>query len=145
VPDPESAARGSLRRSLAFYSVLLAFDLLVIYYVVSSGVHGGGYITIAVTAIIGALLAYQVWTHIRDLSAPLIETEGVIERKWSRADLIIAWHSYYLMVGRAVFKVSPQDYVLVDENMAVRIVHFPRTLNVVSVQEIRRPKPLPRR
>ena len=68
---------------------------------------------------------------------PLTESEGPVVRKWTRADMLIAWHSYYVAVGRTVFRVAPEDYVMVDEEMYVKIVHFPRTLHVVSVREVR--------
>lgn len=139
MPDPESSARASLRRGLAFYTFLLVLDLLLVYYLLDAGVAGVGYLTLVVVAIVGALLGYQVVNHVRDFNAPLVETEGVVARKWSRADLIIAWHSYYLTIGRAVFKVSPQDYVMIDEQMLVKVAHFPRTLNVASVHEVRVP------
>jgi hypothetical protein len=139
------SARASLLRSLLFYSGLLAVDVLAIIYVVSVGINGAGYLTLAVIVIVGALLAYQVWTHLLDVRAPAVETEGVIERKWQRADLIIVWHSYYITVGRRVFKIAAEDYIMVDEEMPVRIVHFPHTLNVVSVRDSRKPPPLPSR
>ncbi len=144
MPEPESSARASLRRGLAFYMCLLVLDLIFAYYLLNAGVAGVGYITLAIVGGVGTLLAYQVWNHVLDFNAPLVETEGIVARKWSRADLIIAWHSYYLTIGRAVFKVSPQDYVMVDEKMLVKVVHFPRTLNVASVHEVRVPAPEPR-
>lgn len=139
--DPESAARASLRRSLLVYAVLLAVDVLVIYYI-AVGIEGGGaYVTLSVVGIVGLLLAYQVWLHALDLGSPLAESEGFVLRKWSRADLVIAWHSYYINVGRTIFKVMPEQYLMVDEGMYVKVVHFPRTLNVVSIHETLRPPP----
>jgi hypothetical protein len=142
---PTTAPRASLLRSLFFYSALLAVDILAIIYVLSVGVAGAGYLTLAVIAVVGALLAYQVWTHLLDAGASVVETEGVVERKWQRADLIIVWHSYYITVGRRVFKIAPEDYIMVDEEMPVKVVHFPHTLNVVSVRDARKRPPLPSR
>jgi hypothetical protein len=122
---------------MLFYAALCALDALAVYYIVSSGPEGAGYVTLTVVAVVGLLLAHQVWMHVRDLSSPLAESEGVVLRKWARADLIIAWHSYYVNVERRVFRLEPQDHVMIDEGMYVKIVHFPRTLNVVSVHEVR--------
>jgi hypothetical protein len=56
-----------------------------------------------------------------------------------RADFIIAWDSFYVLVNRNVFRLQPEDYGALDEDMYVKVVHFPNTLNVVSIHEIRRP------
>ena len=67
------------------------------------------------------------------------ESEGLVVRKWKRADLIIAWDSYYLTVDRTVFRVKPEDWIQVREDAYVKVVHFPNTLNVVSIHELRPP------
>jgi hypothetical protein len=133
--DPESAARASLRRSLVFYLALLLTDALAAYYITISGTTGGAYVTLSVVGLVGLLLAYQVLLHVRDLGAPLTEAEGAIARKWSRADLIVAMQSYYITVGRTVYRVKPDDYVCLNEQMYVKIVYLPNTLTVVSVHE----------
>ena len=77
-----------------------------------------------------------MWQHARDVGSPLAETEGAVLRKWQRADLVVVWQSFYVQIGRAIFKVQPLDYELVKEGMYIKVVHFPRTLNVVSVHEM---------
>lgn len=134
--EPESTARSGLFRSMVIYAVLLAADGLVVAYAVSEGVRGIGYVTVSLVGLVGLLLAYQVWQHARDLGSPLTETEGVLLRKWQRADLVIAWQSFYIQIERAIFKVQPLDYHLLEPEMYVKVVHFPRTLNVVSVHQI---------
>lgn len=142
---PARIPRGSLLRGLALYGALLVLDVLAVIYIVGAGVSGFGFATLTIIVIVGGLLAYQVWTHLLDLRAPLVETTGAIERKWRRADLLIAWHSYYLTVGGRVFKVAAEEYVLFDDGMPVTVEHFPHTLNVVAVRDARPPKPLPGR
>jgi hypothetical protein len=85
------------------------------------------------------MLLYQVVQHARDLRAPLAESEGMVTRKWKNADLIIAWDSYYIRVDRYVFRIKPEQYIEVRENSYVKVVHFPHTLNVVSIHELRAP------
>lgn len=140
VQDPESSARASLFRSLLTYTALFTADIVVLYWVVANRAGPGAFVTISIVGVVGLLLGYQVWQHLRDLRAPLAESTGVVQRKWSRADLVIAWHSYYLTVERTVFRVQPEDYLNVDEGMYVKVVHFPHTLNVVSIHEILRPE-----
>ncbi|MDP9235833.1 MAG: hypothetical protein M3P30_00290 [Chloroflexota bacterium] len=133
--DPEPAARASLRRTTLIYLALLATDLLVVGYIAVNGDSGGAYVTLSVVGAVGLLLAYQAVQHLRDLNAPLAESEGAIVRKWTRADLIIAMQSYYITVDRVVFRVPPDDYIHLSEAMYVKVVHFPNTLTVVSVHE----------
>ena len=141
--DPESAARSSLRRSLLFYLAFFALDLLAVYYIVASDPGGAGYVTLTIVGIVGVLLAMQVWMHVRDLGSPMAESEGTVHRKWTRADLIIVWNSYYINVERRVFRLQPEDHVLLNEGMYVKVVHFPRTLHVVSIHEVRGVAPPP--
>lgn len=141
--DPEAAARKSLTRSLITYGALLAADLLVLYYIASRGSGGASYVTFSVVGVVGLLLLYQVIQHVRDLDVPLAETDGVVLRKWSRADLIIAWNSYYMAVDRTVFRITPLQFAELREEKFVKVVHFPNTLNVVSIHEIAPPPPEP--
>lgn len=134
--DPESLARAGLRRGTLIYSAFFLLDAAVFTLVVSARASGIAYVTLTIVGIVGLLLGYVVVQHIRDLGGPLAESEGLITRKWSRADFIIVMQSYYIMVGRAVYKLEPEDYIHLEEGMYVKIVHFPRTLNVVSVHEV---------
>ncbi len=120
---------------MLIYLALLATDLLAVYYIVANGDGGGAYVTLSIVGLVGLLLAYQVVQHLRDLNAMLAETEGVVARKWQRADLVIALQSYYISVGRTVFRVRPEDYLFLNESAYVKVVHFPNTLTVVSVHE----------
>jgi hypothetical protein len=137
VDEPESAARASLVRSLLIYAALLAVDGAVVWFIISSGVQGAGYVTLSIFVVVGMMLAYQVVEHVLDLRAPLAESEGIVQKKWKRADLVIAWDSFYIKVDRSVFRLRAEDWVNIDEAMFVKVVHFPHTLNVVSVHEMR--------
>ena len=153
--DPESAARASLFRSMIIYGALLLPTLAVLVWIATSNPTGFAYFSMSVAGVVALLLGYQAFAHYRDMRAPLAESEGVVQRIWSRADLIIAWHSYYVAVDvgvdRKLFRLQPEDYVLLEDRfrtlaqidppieMYVKVVHFPTTLNVVSVHEIVRP------
>ncbi len=137
--DPVAAARASLRRSALTYAALLVVDIAVAAYIIEARAGGAAFVTLSFVVVVGLLLVYQVAQHVRDFEARLAETDGVVVRKWKRADLIIAMDSYYLTVGRTVFRLRPEDWIHVDEQMYVKIVHFPHTLTVVSVHPIDRP------
>jgi hypothetical protein len=123
---------------MLLYLVFLFPTLGVTYYIAASGARGVAYVTLFISGVLALLLAYQVLQHYRDLRGSLAETVGVVQRKWARADLIIAWQSHYITIDRAVFRLRPEDYIAVDEGMLVKVVHFPNTLNVVSVHELAR-------
>jgi hypothetical protein len=134
----ERQARLSVLRSLAFYTVILVADVAALLYVsvLAGPPRGFGWVTLAVTVVLGLLLVQQVWQHARDASAVVVETEDVILRKFQRAELIFVWQNSYLQVGRTIFNVDARDYILVKEGQLVRVVHFPRTLKVVSVEAV---------
>jgi hypothetical protein len=135
--DPESLARAALRRGAIFYSALFLLDAAVIWLVLASGASGAAYVTLTIVGLVGLLLGYTALQHIRDLGGQLAESEGLVTRRWSRADFVIFMQSYYIMVERVVYKLQPEDYIHLEEGMYVKIVHFPHTLNVVSVHEVR--------
>ena len=134
--DPEPAARASLRRSAVIYTLLLAVDVVLLGFIIVNGASGGAYVTLSIVGLVALLLGYHAWQHVRDLGAPLVESEGLVTRKWSRADLIVAMQSYYIMVERVVYRLRPEDYIHLEEGMYVKIVHSPHSLNVVSVHEV---------
>ncbi len=142
--DPVAAARASLRRGALIYSALLVADVAVIAYILDARAGGAAFVTLSFVVVVGLLLVYQVAQHVRDFDSRLAETDGVVVRKWKRADLIIAMDSYYLTVGRAVFRLPPEEWIHVDEQTYVKVVHFPHTLTVVSVHPIERPPAPPR-
>jgi hypothetical protein len=139
VPDPEAVARSALLRGLLIYGSLLLTAAIVVGYVLSVGIEGAAWVTTSIVGFVGLLLLYQVVQHIRDLRSPLVETEGIVLRRWKRADLIIAWDSYYIQVERSLFRLRPEQYLDVRENAYVKIVHYPNTLNVVTVHELKPP------
>ena len=138
--DPESLARAALFRSLLIYTALFAVDVLFVYYIViSTGARGGAFVSVSIVGVVGLLLGYQVVQHFRDMQTPLAESQGVVDRKWERADLIVALKSQYITMGRTVYRVKREDYDVLEEGMYVKIVHFPNTLNVVTIHEVLRP------
>lgn len=142
--EPERAARAALFRSFVFYSVVLLGIVALLTWLATFR----AYVALVLFGGIGVLVAYQVVQHYRDLREPLAESEGVVARVWSRADLIIALHSYYITVGRTVYRLQPEDFVPLEDrwrrlnqmdppqDLYVKVVHFPHTLNAVSVHEI---------
>ena len=134
--DRDDFARASLIRGTLLYAVFLALDIAVIVLILVVRTGNAAFVTLAFVAFVGVLLLFQLVQHVRDLGAQPVEMDGVVLRKWRRADLVIAMDSHYLTVGKKVFRVRPEDWVHVDEMMRVRVLHYPHTLNVISVREV---------
>jgi hypothetical protein len=149
-----------LFRSMVIYALLLLPALAFVVWLAATGPSGFALVSMSVAGVVALLLGYQAYAHYSDLRAPLAETEGLVQRVWSRADLVIAWHSFYVSVatplgGRKLFRMQPEDYVVLEDRfralsrldppleLYVKVVHFPMTLNAVSVHEVRRPLPEP--
>jgi hypothetical protein len=136
---------------MIIYAALLVPTLAVLFWIATSEPSGFAYFSMSIAGVVALLLGYQVYAHYRDARAQLVESEGVVQRIWSRADLIIAWHSYYVTVDRKVFRLQPEEYVHLEDrfralsrlepplDLYVKVVHFPMTLNVVSVHEVLSP------
>jgi hypothetical protein len=136
---------------MVIYAVLFLTALAFVVWIVTSSPSGFAFVSLSIGGVVALLLGYQVYAHWRDMRSPLAESEGVVQRIWSRADLVIAWHSFYVTVDRKVFRLQPEDYVQLEDryrslsrldppvDVYVKIVHFRMTLNVVSVHETLQP------
>lgn len=134
--DEAAAARASLLRGTAWYGALLLGSLGGAVWIGSHAASGAALVPLVFAAAMALLLGYYVVQHLRDLGAEPVEREGVVTRRWSRADLLIAMQSYYISVDRTVFRVRPEDYIHMDEGVRVRIVHFPHTLHVITLERV---------
>ena len=142
--EREARGRGGLRRGIVIYLALTVIAATICVLVFFNRASGAAFITIVIVGGIGLLFGFQTVQHVRDLTQPVARTEGAIVKKWQKADLIIAWQSYYIALNRKMFRIEPHDYIMVDEGMRVAVEYFPHTLNVVSVTPETPPvRPLP--
>ena len=121
------------------YTLLFLAAVVVVYYIATNRESNFAFVSLSIVGVVGLLLGYYVYQHVRDLVAPLTESEGVVVKKWTRADVPFLLQGYYIAVNRTVFRVQAGDYLHLREDMYVKVVHFPHTLNVVSVHEVRGP------
>lgn len=132
-----SPARAALLRNLLLFTPFLLIALVALVFLLvetaSDGASGGRVVGLALVGLLTLLLAYQVVQSLRDLFAPLVETTGEVERRWSRADLILL-RSNYVFVARNVFRLPPEQWVQVEVGDTVRIVHYPHTGAVEEVE-----------
>jgi hypothetical protein len=130
------AARASLVRTALLFTPLFLLSLagmgVVIWELVSEG-PSGLIITLLLLCLAAFLTGHQSIQSVRDLrSSPRI-SNGLVDRKWSRADLVIL-RSYYIYVDRSVFKVTPLIYTELEEGDTVSVNHYPHTNTVISVE-----------
>jgi hypothetical protein len=134
-----SQARGSVLRSTLLFSPFLAVSVFALSYIVgeavTDGFSTGRAIGIVLVGFMALLLGYQVLQSIRDLFAAAVETVGVVERQWSRNEFMLFRNSY-IFVGNNVFRLLPEEYIDIKLGDTVRVVHYPHTATVVSVEVV---------
>ncbi len=135
------AARTAVLRSFLLFSPFLAVVLFVLSYIArdiaEDGATGGRIVGLVLVGSVALLLTYQVVQALRDLFASLQETVGLVERSWRRSDLFL-FQNTYIFVDRNVFRIAPEQALDVETGVMVRILHFPHTGTVESVEVLER-------
>ena len=130
------AARSSLRRTVLVFTPLFLLSLagigIIIFNLVREGASGL-IITLVLLLLAAFLTGHQSIQSLRDLRSSPMVSSGLVDRKWSRADLFVL-RSYYIYVGRSVFKVTPLIYSELEEGDSVSVNHYPHTNTVIAVE-----------
>jgi len=130
------AARSSLRRTALVFTPLFLLSLagigIIIFNLAREGASGL-IITLVLLLLAAFLTGHQSIQSLRDLRSSPTVSGGLVDRKWSRADLFIL-RSYYIYVGRSVFKVTPLIYSELEEGDTVSVNHYPHTNTVIAVE-----------
>jgi hypothetical protein len=105
---------------------------IIIFNLVREG-PSGLIITAVLLSLAAFLTGHQSIQSLRDLRSSPTVSSGLVDRKWSRADLFIL-RSYYIYVARSVFKVTPLIYTELEEGDTVSVNHYPHTNTVISVE-----------
>ena len=130
------AARSSLRRTVLVFTPLFLLSLagigIIIFNLAREGASGL-IITLVLLLLAAFLTGHQSIQSLRDLRSSPTVSGGLVDRKWSRSDLFIL-RSYYIYVGRSVFKVTPLIYSELEEGDSVLVNHYPHTNTVIAVE-----------
>lgn len=133
------SARATVVRSLLIYTPVLALVVAVIGLLMvdmaSAGVGAGRVTGIVLVSFVGLLVAYQVVQAARDLLSPLVETTGVVERRWSRSDVFI-FQNTYIFVERNVFRLSPEQSLEIQAGDLLRVLHSPYLCAVEHIEVV---------
>ena len=136
-----SSAWWAVLRSALVFAPVLAVSLVALGFIVQEladkGSSGGRVVALVLIASIASLLAYQVVQSLRDLFSRTVETVGVINRCWTKNDFFL-FRNTYIFVERDVYRLSPEQAVAIDSGDSVRIVHFPHTGAVETIEVIAR-------
>ena len=134
--EAHRAARGALVRTALVFTPLFVLSLAgvgaVIFELAREG-PGGLIITLVLLFLAAFLTGHQAIQSLRDLRSSPRTSNGLIDRRWSRADMLVL-RSYYIYVERSVFKVSPLIYDELEEGDTVSVNHYPHTNTVISVE-----------
>ncbi len=141
MPATSSSARAAVLRSALLFTPFLAVVLVALVFIaretVNEGTSAGRVVGLVLVGSVALLLAYQVVQSVRDLFAQPVETTGLVERRWSRADFFLFRNSY-IFVGRDVFRLEPEEFVQVDLGDTVRVLHYPHTSTVEAIEVVQR-------
>ncbi|HTE83779.1 MAG TPA: hypothetical protein VK821_03530 [Dehalococcoidia bacterium] len=130
----ERSARIAVIRDAAIYTPLFVAGIVLTVLSAMKVVDSGPILTV-IEAIITVLFGYQSIQALRDLSAEVVRTEGIVGRRWSKMDFIIT-RSHYIAVGGKIFRVPVRDWHLVDENDRVVVTHYPHSGTVAGVDHL---------
>lgn len=133
--QPRRSARVSVIWSAVLYTPFFLAALAGAGFLIRSlanDFEGGTVVGLVVVGVIALLSGYQSIQAFRDLFTQPVETRGVVERKWSRADFFVV-RSHYVMVKRNVFRIEPFEFVDVELGDTVSVIHYPHTSTVQSL------------
>lgn len=133
-----SAWAAVLRSALLFtpfFVVVLVALVVLVLDTAGAGATTGRVIALVLVGFVALLLAYQVVQSVRDLFSRLTETTGPVERCWSRNEFMLFRNSY-VFVGKNVYRLTPEQFLDIELGDTVRIVHYPHTSAVESIEVV---------
>jgi hypothetical protein len=137
-----SSARLSVLRSALLFSPFFALSAFALGLIITDGL-GDGFETGNIVGgvlfgFVTLLLGFQVVQAIRDLFSRTTETIGIVERRWSRNEFLL-FRNGYIFVQNNVFRLDPETFIDVALGSRVRVVHYPHTATVESLEILSEP------
>jgi hypothetical protein len=130
----ERVARTSLVRGAIIYTPLFAAGVILTALSLLGRLDAGPVLTV-IEALLTVLFGHQSIQSLRDLRAELVRTEGSVGRKWSKMDFLVS-RSYYVSIGRSIFRMPPVDWHLFEEEDRIAVIHYPHTGTVAGVERL---------
>ncbi len=116
--------------------ILLAFLVMEVFVLVQP--LSGGTVNVAALLLLAPpflIVAWHFSNLARDLRAQPVVSEGEVRRKWSRIDLPFV-RSYYLYVGKTVYRIPANAWTRLEQGDRVSITHLPHTATVERLELI---------
>jgi hypothetical protein len=138
---PPLTPRGRLIRDTILYTPPFAFLVLALVLMIV-GVWDRSIVGIVLVAGITFLFGYQSVQSIRDLTSKPRELDGPIQRRWTKRDGFVV-KNYYVSVGKSIFHIAVDDYMLLKTGDVVRVLAYPHTGTLVSINKLEDGPPRP--
>jgi len=133
--------RGRVMRDALIYTPLFLVCVAGILLMVGSG--DPPWIGVFLVGVMAFLFGYQSIQSLRDLSSAPLTVEGPITRRWTKRDAFVS-KSHYITVERGIYRIGVEDHLDLLEKDSVRVVAYPHTGTVVSVERLARPDDEPK-
>lgn len=135
----EDARRKVVRSAAVWTPIFVASTALSIAFAVLALDSPGAWVSFAIAALIGLLSGVSALGALRDLYAEPIETQGPIERKWRKSDILV-FRGHYILCQKRVFRLPREDYEEMPEAGAGIIIrHYPHTNALVAWSKMPEP------
>ena len=128
--------RQRLKRT-AFVFAPLAVGATLIFLLALSNLlagKGGAIIAVIFVGIIVYAMSYESIAALRDLRSEPTHSEGEIRRIWSKGRVLVFGRVNYMLVEREVFELSKESRILLEVGDRVRVQHWPRTNQVITIR-----------
>jgi hypothetical protein len=105
----------------------LTYQMLVVSF--------GSIVGVLITLFLGSVLGLQAYQYVRDVNAEPVLTEGEIGKKWSKASFFFFFMpAFYIAVKGKIYSISKADYAGIIEGDLVRVLHYPHSLTVETLE-----------
>ncbi len=138
--DTQRARRGIIRSAVWLTPVFIVSTAAAVF-LLSDSIGGSAslWVAFALTALLALLSGVSALGAWRDLFADPQDTEGYIDRKWTKSELFI-FRGHYIMVGKRVFRVRKDAFRdMPDIGDRIYLNHYPHTNALVRWQHLDTP------
>jgi len=141
-PDPEARrAKRGIVRSVAWLTPAFIASTASAVLLLANNATGGAslWVLFALTALFALLFGVPALAAWRDLFADPRDSEGYIDRKWTKSDLFV-FRGHYVKVDKRIFRIRKSVYHdMPGVGDRVYLHHYPHTNALVRWQHIDTP------
>jgi hypothetical protein len=128
--------RAKIIRDAVFFTPLFLLTLVTLLLMLV-GATDQGLIGLLVLSVLTFLFGYQSIQSLRDLRLRPRTVEGTVTKRWRKREMMVT-RSNYVTIDRMIYRIPAEAYLDVQVGDRVRIVAYPHTATVVSVERLGR-------